>query len=30
MDDAVQAMLRELDAGFPRVENMTGLVLTTR
>lgn len=24
MDDAVQAMLRELDAGFPRVEKMTG------
>jgi acetyl esterase/lipase len=24
MDDLVQAMLRELDAGFPRVENMTG------
>jgi acetyl esterase len=24
MDDAVQAMLRELNAGFPRVENMTG------
>jgi acetyl esterase/lipase len=24
MDDAVQAMLRELDAGFPQVQNMTG------
>ena len=24
MDDAAQAMLRELDAGFPHVENMTG------
>jgi acetyl esterase/lipase len=24
MDDLVQAMLRELDAGFPRVEKMTG------
>jgi acetyl esterase/lipase len=24
VDDAVQAMLRELDAGFPRVQNMTG------
>ncbi|HTQ19002.1 alpha/beta hydrolase [Mycobacterium sp.] len=24
MDDVVQTMLRELDAGFPRVENMTG------
>lgn len=24
MDDAVQAMLRELDAGFPRVQTMTG------
>ncbi|OBF85374.1 esterase [Mycobacterium sp. 852002-51163_SCH5372311] len=24
MDDAVQAMLRDLDAGFPRVETMTG------
>ena len=24
MDDGVQAMLRELNAGFPRVETMTG------